>query len=79
MSRNVEDDYEIIQHSFINQESPTTTSQYWNRKYRIKWTITLFLGCFLVYSSRTTLSICSVEMGKEFGWDKRLSVCIYSN
>ena len=74
MNSNGEDGYEIVPHSVL---LPSESSNHWNRKHRIKWTITLFFGCFLAYSSHTTLSICSVEMANELGWDKRLSVSIY--
>ena len=47
---------------------------HWDRKSRIIWTTTLFFGCLFVYCTRTTMSICAVQMGRELGWDKRISV-----
>lgn len=58
----------------IEERETNENPQHWSRKGRIKWTFTLFFGCFLAYSSRTTMSICAVQIGKDLGWDKRLSV-----
>lgn len=52
------------------------TRNHWNSHIQKYWIAALFFGCFLVYSTRTTVSICAVKMGEEFGWDKKLSVTI---
>lgn len=51
---------------------------HWSNTKRKKWTVLLFLGCLLVYSTRTSLSISVVPMGKELGWNKQLSGFVMS-
>ncbi|XP_057314350.1 solute carrier family 17 member 9-like [Hydractinia symbiolongicarpus] len=63
----------------IKERDTNENPQHWSRKGRIKWTFTLFFGCFLAYSSRTTMSICAVQIGKDLGWDKRLSGIVLSS
>ena len=46
---------------------------YWNKKLRVKWTLTYFVGTFFVYSVRTSMSVCVASIGKEMGWNKQVS------
>lgn len=46
---------------------------HWNKRTRIKWTLTFFIGIVLVYSVRVAMSICTPAISKEFGWSKRIS------
>ena len=55
-------------------ENKNENPEYWDRKKRIKWNVMLFFGCMLLYSTRTSLSICVSRMSKDYGWDKRISV-----
>ena len=55
-------------------DSKNENPEYWNRKKRIKWNAMLFFGCMLLFSTRTSLSICLSRMSKDYGWDKRISV-----
>lgn len=49
------------------------TYHHWNKRSRVKWTITLFFGILIVYSARTSMSICAPAIGKELGWNKQIS------
>ena len=51
---------------------------HWLDKRRQTWTVLLFLGCLLVYATRSSVGICVVDMSKELGWDKQLSVRSFS-
>lgn len=54
---------------------PTSDFSYfhWNKRTRIKWTLTFFIGIVLVYSARVAMSICTSAMSKEFSWSKTAS------
>ena len=69
-----DDEYKILSIKNLIPSIDQTSSGLWNKRQKIKWNITLFFGCFLLYSSRTSMSICSVEIAKEYGWDKSLTV-----
>ena len=60
-------------------QSPEYRGQYWSKRTQLKWTLTLFVGCALAYASRTSISIASVSISKELGWDKRLSGMVMSS
>jgi len=49
------------------------TKYHWNKKGRIKWTITFFFGILLVYAVRTSMSICATAMARDLGWNKQIS------
>jgi len=61
------------------EDHPNTSSVFWKKRTRIKWNLMLFFGCMLLYSSRTSLSICVSQMSKEYGWDKRISGFVLSS
>ncbi|XP_033644949.1 solute carrier family 17 member 9-like [Asterias rubens] len=42
----------------------------WSRHDRIEWTLILFLGTTVLYSARTILPLCVVQVAAEFEWDK---------
>ncbi|XP_038057455.1 solute carrier family 17 member 9-like [Patiria miniata] len=42
----------------------------WTRRERIEWTIMLLVGSTILFSARTILPLCAVDIAKEFGWDK---------
>lgn len=46
---------------------------HWNKRTRIKWMLTFFVGIILVYSVRVSMSICTAAMSKEFQWTKSVS------
>ena len=50
-----------------------TTNEHWNKKTRIKWTCLFFIGILLVYSVRTSMSICTAAVAKDLGWNKQIS------
>ncbi len=54
-------------------------SSHWQQKTRIKWTILLFIGCVLVYSVRTSMSIAVTAMSGELGWNKQVSGMVLSS
>ena len=54
-------------------------SSHWQHKTRIKWTILLFIGCVLVYSVRTSMSIAVTAMSGELGWNKQVSGMVLSS
>ena len=47
--------------------------QHWNKKARIKWTVTYFVGILLVYAVRTAMSISATVMSIDLGWNKQIS------
>lgn len=49
------------------------TIYHWNKHTRMKWTMTYFLGIFLVYSVRSSMSICATAISKDLGWTKKIS------
>ena len=52
---------------------------YWNKRARIKWVVTLFLGAFLVYAARTSMSISIIAISAELGWNKQVSGMVLSS
>eukprot|EP00794_Sanderia_malayensis_P006156 gene6156-6863_t len=52
---------------------------HWNQKTRVKWTILLFIGCVLVYSVRTSMSIAVTSISNELGWNKQVSGMVLSS
>lgn len=39
------------------------------------WIISLFLGAMMLFSVRTVMSVCALEISKEFNYDKNQMVC----
>lgn len=58
-------------------EMPATG--HWNKRARIKWTFTMFLGAFLIYSVRTSMSISITALAAELGWNKKISGMVLSS
>ena len=56
----------------LNRDSEASV-HHWNKKNRIKWTITLFIGVLLVYAVRTAMPISAVAMASDLGWNKQIS------
>ena len=45
-----------------------------NRQERLEWTIILLVGSTFLFSARTILPLCVVDVAREFGWDKAETV-----
>ena len=52
---------------------------HWNKQFRIKWTVILFLGAFLVYAARTSMSVAVTSIATELGWNKEVSGMVLSS
>ena len=52
---------------------------HWNKRSRIKWTVTLFMGAFLVYAARTSMSVAVTSISIELGWNKEVSGMVLSS
>ena len=55
------------------------SSNHWQHRSRIKWTVTLFVGCFLVYAVRTSMSVAITQISTELGWNKQISGMVLSS
>ena len=49
------------------------TKFYWNEKEKWQWTINLFLGCTLLFSTRNSMAVCVPAITKELSWNKEIS------
>ena len=49
------------------------TKTYWNEKEKWQWTINLFLGCTLLFSTRNSMAVCVPAITKELAWNKEIS------
>lgn len=52
---------------------------HWNRRARIRWTAILFVGAFLVYAARTSMSVAVTAIATELGWNKEVSGMVLSS
>ena len=52
---------------------------HWNKRSRIRWTVILFLGAFLVYAARTAMSVAVTSVATELGWNKEVSGMVLSS
>ena len=58
---------------------PHLNEGHWNNRSRTKWTVTLFLGAFLVYAARTAMSVAVTAIATELGWNKEVSGMVLSS
>lgn len=45
----------------------------WNKREKLQWMLTFFMGNVLLYSARSAMSICVPAMSAELGWNKQIS------
>lgn len=63
----------------LSSEDLLHSQGYWNGRARMKWTLTLFLGAFLVYAARTSMSVAVTSIATELGWNKAVSGMVLSS
>lgn len=49
------------------------TNEHWDGEIKWKWNIIYFVGSMLVYSARTSMSVCVAAVSIEMGWSKQIS------
>jgi len=52
----------------LNEE--TGLNKKWNKEEKKTWVMTLFFGAMMLFSVRTIMSVCALEISKEFNYDK---------
>ncbi|KAK2194165.1 hypothetical protein NP493_2g17004 [Ridgeia piscesae] len=52
--------------------------KFWNRQERRLWVGCLFLGCSMIYATRTVMPLCVVAVSQELQWDKTQSGTVLS-
>ena len=56
-----------------NSEDHENRDFHWNGGEKLKWMLTFFVGNVLLYSARSTMSICVPAISKELSWNKQIS------
>lgn len=51
----------------------------WNKEEKRNWVITLFFGAMMLFAVRTVMSVCALEISKEFNYDKKHMATLLSS
>lgn len=51
----------------------------WNKDEKKAWVLTLFFGAMMLFSARTVMSVCALEISKEFNYDKKHMATLLSS
>lgn len=51
----------------------------WNKEEKKTWVLTLFFGAMMLFSVRTVMSVCALEISKEFNYDKKHMATLLSS
>lgn len=51
----------------------------WNKEEKKTWIVSLFFGAMMLFSVRTVMSVCALEISKEFNYDKKHMATLLSS
>ncbi|CAF0804037.1 unnamed protein product [Brachionus calyciflorus] len=69
----------ILIQPLISTEETIIQNKKWNKEEKKLWTITLFFGAMCLFSVRTIMSVCALEISKEFNYDKNQMATLLSS
>jgi ACS family sodium-dependent inorganic phosphate cotransporter-like MFS transporter 9 len=67
----------LISHS--NAEEPYSLNKKWVNEEKRTWIVSLFFGAMMLFAVRTVMSVCALEIAKEFNYDKTQMATLLSS
>lgn len=68
-----------IQVSFGSMPDDVGINRKWIKEEKRTWVLTLFFGAMMLFSVRTVMSVCALEISKEFNYDKKHMATLLSS